>query len=195
MTADPDPIARFRAAWQRARAGEPLDGTAVALATVDASGRPSCRMVLLKGVDERGFVFYTNRESAKGRQLAANPYASLCFHWPSTREQVRIDGPVEQVTDPESDAYFAARPRSHQVAAWASSQSNTLEGGREALLARMSALEARYAGHEVPRPPHWGGYRVVAERIEFWHHEEDRLHRRELYERDGAGWRVSILQP
>jgi pyridoxamine 5'-phosphate oxidase len=195
MTLETDPIARFRAAWERARPTEPLDATAVALATADSAGRPSCRMVLLKGVDERGFVFHTNRESAKGDQLAANPHASLCFHWSSIREQVRIDGPVEPVTDAESDAYFASRPRSHQIAAWASSQSSLLDGGREALLARVAALETRFAGREVPRPAYWGGYRVRPERIEFWRHEEDRLHRRELYERDGAGWRISLLQP
>lgn len=195
MAVDPDPIARFRAAWERARLAEPLDATAVALATADASGRPSCRMVLLKGVDERGFVFYTNRESAKGHQLAANPQASLCFHWPSTREQVRVEGAVEAVLDVESDAYFASRPRSHQIAAWASSQSAELEGGREALLARVGTLEARFAGRDVPRPAYWGGYRVVPARIEFWRHEEDRLHRRELYAREGAGWRISLLQP
>jgi pyridoxamine 5'-phosphate oxidase len=195
MADDPDPIARFLTAWQRAKLTEPLEATAVALATVDASGRPFCRMVLLKAVDGRGFVFYTNRESPKGRQLAGNPYASLCFHWPSRREQVRVDGPVETVSDAESDAYFAARPRSHQIAAWASDQSSPLDGGREALLARVAALEKRFAGRDVPRPPHWGGYRLLAARIEFWRHEDDRLHRRELYERDGGGWRVSLLQP
>src|SRR5262249_4221518 len=175
-----DPIERFRELFARAQAAEEGETTAVALATVDAAGRPSARMVLLKGVDERGFVFYTNLESRKGRDLAANPQAALCFHWQRLRVQVRVEGQVERVAAEEADAYFASRRRGHQLGAWASSQSAPL-ASREELLARFQEAEARFEGKEVPRPPFWGGFRLCPDRLEFWYAQDDRLHDRQLY--------------
>jgi pyridoxamine 5'-phosphate oxidase len=188
-----DPIARFVEALARARAVEPFDPTAMSLATAGARGRPSARMVLLKGADARGFAFYTNRESRKGDELDANPFAALCIHWPKSEQQVRVEGRVERVSDEESDAYFATRPRGSQIGAWASAQSRPL-GSREELVEATRAVEARFPA-EVPRPPNWGGYRVVPERIEFWFGRADRLHDREVYERDGDGWKLSRLYP
>jgi len=199
-----DPIARFQETLARALAGvdagvspafASADPTAVTLATADARGRPSARVVLLKGVDAGGFVFYTNRESQKGRELAENPFAGLCFLWPALGEQVRVEGAVEVVPDAESDAYFASRPRESQLGAWASDQSRPLES-RDALLARLRALESRYADAVVPRPAHWGGYRIVPSRIEFWKEGAFRIHDRDVYRRDaGAGWRLEKLYP
>lgn len=193
MTA-PDPVARFHALLARARAASPHDPTAAALATCDARGRPSVRIVLVKSFDARGFVFHTNRASRKGRELAENPRAALCFHWPAIAEQVRAEGEVSLLGDAESDAYFASRPRPSRVGAWASRQSERL-GGREELLAAVRAEEARFAGREVPRPPFWGGYVLRPDAIEFWTGAEDRLHERTIYVRDGEGWRASLLQP
>jgi pyridoxamine 5'-phosphate oxidase len=190
-----DPIALFREAQARAAAAAPaVDATAAALATADADGRPSVRIVLVKGADADGFVFFTNRESRKGLELAANPRAALCFHWPATGEQVRVEGPVTLLDDAASDAYFATRPRESQIGAWASRQSAPV-ADRAALLAAVREVEARFAGGAVPRPPHWGGYRLAAERLEVWVSEPGRLHRRTLYRREGGGWTVSLLQP
>lgn len=190
----PDPVARFHALLERARAASPADPTAAALATADARGRPSVRVVLVKAFDARGFVFHTNRASRKARELAENPRAALCFHWPSIGEQVRAEGEVELLPDAESDAYFATRPRGSQLGAWASRQSAPL-GAREDLVAAVREVDARFAGGDVPRPPFWGGYLLRPEAIEFWTSADDRLHQRALYVREGAGWRVSLLQP
>ena len=189
----PDPIARFTALFEKAKAVEPHDATAVTLATIGEDGRPSARMVLLKAADARGFVFYTNRNSRKGRELAKDPRAALCIHWPSSQQQVRIEGAVEQVSDEASDAYFATRPRESQIGAWASDQSAPL-ASREELEARAREIEARFPG-TVPRPPHWGGYRLVPERIELWFAGVGRLHDRFLYEREGGGWTMTRLSP
>ncbi len=189
-----DPIARFHELLERARAASPFDPTAAALATADASGRPSVRVVLVKEFDGRGLVFHTNRESRKGRELATNPRAALCFHWPAIREQVRAEGEVSLLDDAASDAYFATRPRASQIGAWASRQSEEL-ASREALEAAVREAEARFAGRDVPRPPFWGGYVLRPERIEFWTSAESRLHHRTLYVRDGGRWRLALLQP
>jgi pyridoxamine 5'-phosphate oxidase len=190
----PAPVARFHELLERARRASPFDPTAAALATADARGRPSVRVVLVKAFDARGFVFHTNRESRKGRELAENPRAALCFHWPAIGEQVRAEGEVSPLGDAESDAYFATRPRASRIGAWASRQSARL-GSREELLAAVRAVEARFAGGEVPRPPFWGGYVLRPESIEFWTSAEDRLHERTLFVREGAGWSESSLYP
>jgi pyridoxamine 5'-phosphate oxidase len=187
------PIARFRELFARAAAEESCDHTAAALATADATGAPSARMVLLKGVDRRGFVFFTNYRSRKARELAANPRAALCFHWPTLEIQVRIEGAVERVSAAESDAYFKTRPRESQVAAWASDQSRRLPS-RRALLARWARTAGRLPT-PAPRPDFWGGYRIVPARIEFWRSEPHRLHRRALYVRTARGWRRELLYP
>lgn len=189
-----DPIALVRDALARAGAASPHDPTAAALATADGAGRPSVRIVLVKRVDERGLVFFTNRESRKGRELAANPRAALCFHWPALAEQARVEGPVQAVSDAESDAYFATRPRESQIGAWASRQSAPRES-RESLERAAREVEARYAGREVPRPPFWGGYLLVPERIELWRSGEGRLHHRAVFIRGSAGWIGSLLDP
>jgi pyridoxamine 5'-phosphate oxidase len=188
-----DPIERFVALFEKAKTVEPHDATAVTLATVDARGRPSARMVLLKGADARGFVFFTNRESRKGRELTANPFAALCVHWPMSQQQVRIEGRVELTSDAESDAYFATRPRESQVGAWASAQSEPL-ASREELEARAKEIAARYPDH-VPRPPFWGGYRLIPDRIELWFAGPGRLHDRFQYERIADGWVMTRLNP
>ncbi len=190
----PDPIAEFRAHFDRAAAVAEFDETAAALATADVGGRPSVRMVLLKAVDERGFVFYTNYGSRKAAELEANPRAALCFHWDPIDLQVRIEGAVTRVSAEESDAYFATRPRGSQLGAWASEQSRPL-ASRFSLLRRYLALQLQYAGREVPRPPHWGGFRLAPERIEFWSSERFRLHDRRLFTRRGDGWEMTRLQP
>jgi pyridoxamine 5'-phosphate oxidase len=188
------PIARFQELFARAAAASPFEATAAALSTADATGRPSVRMVLVKTVDERGFAFFTNRESRKARDLTENPRAALCFHWPAIGEQVRVEGAVSLLPDEASDAYFAARPRESQIGAWASRQSAAL-ASRTHLLATVSAIEARYRGRDVPRPPFWGGYLLVPERVEFWREGPHRLHHREAYARDGEGWTFTLLQP
>ncbi len=189
-----DPHALFRDWMAEARASELNDSNAMALATVGADGMPSVRMVLLKGHDERGFVFYTNRESRKAGELAGDPQAALLFHWKSLRRQVRIEGPVSLVSDEESDAYFATRSRDSQLGAWASDQSRPLDA-RATFEARFEEAQTRFDGADVPRPPHWGGYRVTPVRIEFWQDRAHRLHERRLFTRDGDAWSEGLLYP
>ncbi len=189
-----DPYALFADWIGEARGSEPNDADAMALATVDAEGLPDVRMVLLKGVDTRGFVFYTNYESAKGSELAGQPRAALLFHWKSLRRQVRARGAVETVTDAEADAYFVSRHRMSRIGAWASDQSRPLES-RAALEARADEIEARFEGQDVPRPPHWSGYRVIPSQIEFWRDGAFRLHDRLRFDRAGEGWTTTRLYP
>jgi len=189
-----DPLARFAELFERATSGAPFDPTAVALATADAEGRPSARMVLLKGVDDRGFRFFTNYESRKGREMAMNPRAALCFYWPWIDEQVRVEGAVTKLAGDESDAYFATRDRGSQLGAWASRQSSTL-ASRFALLRRVAGIQARFLGGAIPRPPHWGGYLLTPDQIEFWRARRSRLHDRVLYTREESRWRSQRLQP
>lgn len=193
MSTDADPIARFLDAFAKAKASEPHDPTAMTLATVDARGRPSARMVLLKSADARGFTFYTNFGSRKAKELGDNPYAALCIHWPASQQQVRVEGRVERASDAEADAYFATRPRESQIGAWASKQSEPL-ASREALVERVRELEARFP-EVVPRPPFWGGYRLVPERIELWYAGPGRLHDRFVYTRTEDGWTMDRLNP
>ncbi len=189
-----DPLAEFRRVFDRAAENAPYDPVAVTLATASRDGRPSARIVLLRGVDDHGFVFFTNYQSRKATEIEANPHAALCCYWPWLDEQVRVEGLVERATAAESDAYFASRPRGSQIGAWASAQSRPLES-REVLEQSYHDTDARLAGQAVPRPPHWGGYRIVPERIEFWHAGTYRLHNRVLYTREGNDWRHELLYP
>ena len=186
----------FTELLDEAKASGDPEPTAMTLATVGKTGRPSARTVLLKGVDERGFVFYTNFDSRKGRQLAGNPQAALLFHWKLVRDgiQVKIEGSVEPVTAAEADEYFASRPRPSQIGAWASLQSQTLES-RELFEARIVEVEQRYEGVPVPRPPHWSGFRVVPELVEFWYGARYRLHERLRHERIEGQWQKRMLYP
>lgn len=189
-----DPMTVFDAWMAEARASEINDSNAMALATVGADGQPSVRMVLLKGHGPDGFVFYTNQNSRKASQLSANGRAALLFHWKSLRRQVRVEGPVSPVSAAEADAYFASRARDSQLGAWASLQSETL-ADRATFEARFEEFRSRYEGGDVPRPPHWGGYRVTPERIELWEDRAHRLHHRRLFLREGAGWAETLLYP
>ena len=191
--ADDDPFAPFARWFALAATSEPLAETMM-LATATPDGRPSVRAVLLKGADSRGFVFYTNLESRKAEELAANPHAALCFHWKSLGRQVRIEGDVVAAAPEEADAYFATRPRDSQLGAWASDQSRPLDA-RATFEARFEETKRRFEGREVPRPPHWGGYRVVPERIEFWTDRAHRLHERRLFTRSGDSWSERLLYP
>ena len=192
---DTDPFRQFAAWFDEARAASPIEPNAMALATVGADGRPSLRMVLLKGADERGFVFYTNYESRKGRELADTPWAALTFFWPEMERQIRIEGRVEPVSAEESDAYFHSRPVGSQLSASASRQSEVI-AGREELEQRVVALSAQYQDQEIPRPENWGGFRVIPDAIEFWQGRANRLHDRLRYRLLASGdWLIERLSP
>ncbi len=192
-----NPLSRFNRLFAQA---QKLDRSvlpepnAMSLATVGMSGNPSVRIVLLKDVDERGFVFYTNLEGRKGRELRTHPVAAICFHWAPLEVQVRAEGPVSQVTDSEADAYFATRPRESQIGAWASVQSQPIEHASD-LTNRIEEFEAKFEGQEVTRPPFWSGFRLRPSRIEFWKSRPGRLHERHLYARSGDSWTMETLYP
>lgn len=192
-----EPFTRFQALFERATQLPPScfpDPNAMSVATVGADGQPSNRVLLLKSFDEHGFVFYTNFEGRKGRELLAHPKAALCFYWPPLGAQVRIEGSVVQVSDAEADAYFASRPRGSQLGAWASQQSRPISEDGD-LERRLAETEQRFEGQDVPRPPYWSGFRVIPHQIEFWHNRPSRLHDRQRYLRDGDRWRVESLYP
>ena len=189
-----DPLALFDTWLAEAKAAEPNDPEAMALATAGADGRPSVRMVLLKGHGPRGFTFFTNEGSAKGTQLAANPQAALLFHWKSLRRHVRVEGSVKRVTDAESDAYFATRGRDSQLGAWASDQSRPLDL-RETFERRFAEMQARFERGAIPRPPHWTGFQLMPERFEFWEDRPHRLHHRRLFTKHADGWSEGLLYP
>jgi pyridoxamine 5'-phosphate oxidase len=193
----PDPIERFRSVYALAEKIDRSilpDPSAMSLGTVEEGGQPSVRIVLLKGFDERGFVFYTNFEGRKGRHLLANTKAALCFYWPTINIQVRIEGTAAKVADEEADAYFATRHRLSQIGAWASRQSEPLETPT-ALDERVRNYERKFEGKDIPRPKYWSGFRVWPERIEFWKGKPNRLHERQLYTRVGAGWKIQTIYP
>ena len=189
-----DPIALAGAWLEAAREAGVPQPEAMAIASADERGRPSVRMVLMRGLDEEGFRFYTNRESRKAGELDANPHAALVFHWDPLGRQLRAEGPVRRLSDGESDAYFSGRPRESQLGAWASEQSRPL-ASRQELLDRFAETERRFEGRPVDRPPHWGGYLLAPEAIEFWEHGEHRLHHRRRFVRDGQLWREELLAP
>ncbi|WP_422373064.1 pyridoxamine 5'-phosphate oxidase [Hoeflea sp.] len=186
---------RLFATWlEEATASELNDPNALALATVDSDGMPNVRMVLLKGFDERGFVFYTNFESRKGVEILGSMKAAMCFHWKSLRRQVRVRGPVERVSEAEADEYYASRPRGSRIGAWASRQSRPLES-RFALEKAVAEYTARHAVGEIPRPPHWSGFRILPQSVEFWHDRPFRLHDRVVFEQKGKDWEKTRLYP
>jgi pyridoxamine 5'-phosphate oxidase len=189
-----DPFQLFDEWFAEARASEPNDPGAMALATAGSDGRPHARMVLLKAYGPDGFVFYTNEQSDKAGQLRKNHQAALLFHWKSLRRQVRVEGPVAGVSDAEADAYFATRGRDSQLGAWASDQSRPLDS-RATFEQRFEAMSRRFEGQDVPRPPHWGGYRLIPDRIEFWNDRPHRLHERRLFTRQADGWSEGLLYP
>ncbi len=189
-----DPFILFDQWYAQARDTEINDSNAMGLATADAQGRPSVRMVLLKGHGPDGFIFYTNFEGRKAGDLLANPHAALLFHWKSLRRQIRIEGSVERVDDATADAYFATRSHDSQLGAWASDQSRPLPS-RQLFMDRFDTEQARFDGGPVPRPPHWSGFRLTPERIEFWQDREHRLHERRLFQRDGDAWGEMLLYP
>ncbi len=189
-----DPYALFTEWLGEATQSEPNDPNALCLATCTPDGRPSARMVLLKGHDSRGFVFYTNLESRKGGELAANPFAALCFHWKTLQRSVRVEGAVEPVSDAEADEYYASRARGSRIGAWASRQSRPLEG-RWALEKAVAEYTLKFGVGAIPRPPFWSGFRVVPARIEFWRDMPFRLHERRVFHAEGAAWREEALYP
>jgi pyridoxamine 5'-phosphate oxidase len=195
MTSDNlDPISLFAEVYARAAAAGPFDHTAVTLATADSAGRPTARVVLLKGFDESGFRIFTNYNSRKGRDLEVNPRCALCFYWPSLNEQVRVEGTARRLSDEESDGYFWSRPRGSQIGAWASRQSQPL-ASREELEKRFAELEKEFEGKVVPRPADWGGYLIVPDVFEFWRDAQFRLHHRRRFERTRTGWSSTLLYP
>jgi pyridoxamine 5'-phosphate oxidase len=190
----PDPIVQFHEWFEKVIDADLHEPNAMILATVTADGKPSARTVLLKGYDERGFIFYTNYEGRKANEIEANPRCSILFYWGELERQVRIEGRASRLSGEESDAYFASRPRGSRLAAWASEQSSPVEN-RSVLEERVRALEDEYEGREIPRPPFWGGYRVEPNTIEFWQGRENRLHDRLVYRREDGAWRIERLQP
>ncbi len=191
---DPEPVEQFRRWFEEALAAGLHEPNAMIVATASPDGLPSARVVLLKGFDDRGFVFYTNYEGRKGRELEENPRAALLFYWGELERQVRIEGTASRVSEEESDAYYAGRPRGSRLGALASEQSRVV-GSREVLEGRIRTLEAEYEGRDVPRPAFWGGYRVEPEAVEFWQGRENRLHDRLVYRRGEVGWKMERLQP
>jgi len=192
-----NPLSRFNRLYAQAQSLDRAilpEANAMSLATVGMSGIPSVRIVLMKDVDERGFVFYTNLEGRKGRELRTRPFAAICFHWPQLDVQVRAEGPVTQVSDEEADAYFATRARSSQIGAWASIQSQPIEHADDLAL-RVAEYEQKFDGNPVPRPPFWSGFRLQPEKIEFWKNKPGRLHERHLYSRSGESWTMETLYP
>lgn len=189
-----EPIEKFQAWLEDAGKANIKEPTAMCLATTTPEGIPSARMVLLKEADERGFTFYTNLESRKGSELAANPRAALCFYWAALDRQVRVEGKAEPVSEEEADGYFASRALKSRIGAWASRQSRPMAGKRE-LMKRVAEFTAKFAVGDVPRPPHWSGFRIVPERIEFWQQGAFRLHDRKVYTREGDGWQTEVLYP
>jgi pyridoxamine 5'-phosphate oxidase len=189
-----EPFTRFQELFATALKKEATDATAVALGTATMHGRPSVRMVLLKDVDIRGFVFYTNYQSRKATELESNSQAAMNFYWPQMQVQIRVEGTVDRISAAESDAYFESRPPGHRLGAWSSDQSREIDS-LAALTGKFEEVEARFSEREVPRPVHWGGYRITPESIEFWFGKENRMHERELYTRAGNGWTVRLLQP
>jgi pyridoxamine 5'-phosphate oxidase len=189
-----EPLKRFLELFDQARKEEVHDPTAVALATSTMHGRPSLRMVLLKDASAQGFVFYTNYQSRKAGEMEANSQAAMTFYWPAMHVQIRVEGTLDRTSAEESDAYFESRPRGHRLGAWASEQSREIESEKD-LEKQFAEVEDRFKDQEVPRPAHWGGYRITPESIEFWFGKENRMHQRELYTRAGNGWTVRLLQP